>query len=53
MSTHNICFCEEKKNALLQIRADIHITDYLFVHKNVWCGYSLEKPWLGTSNEYI
>ena len=25
---------------------------FLFLHKNVCCGYSLEAPWWGTSNEY-
>ena len=26
---------------------------FLFRHKNVCCGYSLEAPWWGTSNEYL
>ena len=25
---------------------------FLFLHKNIWCGYSLEAPHQGTSNEY-
>ena len=25
---------------------------FLFLHKNICCGYSLEAPQLGTSNEY-
>ena len=25
---------------------------FLFLHENVWCGYSLEAHWWGASNEY-
>ena len=25
---------------------------FLFPHENICCGYSLEVPWRGTSNEY-
>ena len=25
---------------------------FLFLHKNIYCGYSLAAPWRGTSNEY-
>ena len=37
-------------SAELQIRGGIH--RILFLHENVCCGYSLEAPWLGNSNEY-
>ena len=38
MSTHNICFRGEiRKN---------------FLHGNICCGYSLEAPRRGASNEY-
>ena len=30
----------------------IHIIFFLFLHKNICCGYSLEAPHWGTSNEY-
>ena len=26
---------------------------FLFLHKNIFCGYSLNMPWRGFSNEYI
>ena len=25
---------------------------FLFLNENICCGYSLEVPWLGSSNEY-
>ena len=25
---------------------------FLFLHKNIYCGYSLEAPYRGASNEY-
>ena len=25
---------------------------FLFLPKNIWCGYSLQAPWQGASNEY-
>ena len=28
------------------------LTFFLFLHKNICCGYSLEEPWQGASNEY-
>ena len=37
---------------LLQIRDGIHIIFFLFLHKNICCGYSLEAPCWGASNEY-
>ena len=40
MSTRNICF-----------RGQIRKIS-LFVHENICCGYSLEAPRRGTSNEY-
>ena len=30
----------------------IHVIFFLFIHKNVCCGYSLEVPHRGTSNEF-
>ena len=30
----------------------IHIIFFLFLYKYIWCGYSLEVPPRGTSNEY-
>ena len=30
----------------------IHIIFFLFLHKNICCGYSLEVPRRGASNEY-
>ena len=36
----------------LQIRGGIHIIFFLFLHKNICCGYSLEAPRRGASNEY-
>ena len=30
----------------------IHIMIFLFLHKNTYCGYALEAPRRGTSNEY-
>ena len=34
------------------IRVGIHIISFLFLHENICCGYSLEAPRQGTSNEY-
>ena len=28
------------------------LTMFLWIHKNICCGYSLESPWRGDSNEY-
>ena len=36
----------------LQIRGGIYIIFFLFLQKNICCGYSLEVPHWGTSNEY-
>ena len=59
MSTHNICFHEEnKKNVwvtthiwssmyILFIVLDMKESSYLFflfLHENIFCGYSLELP---------
>ena len=38
--------------AELQIRGGIHIIFFLFRHENICCGYSLEAPRRGASNEY-
>ena len=35
-----------------QIREGIRLILFLFLHKNICCGYSLEAPQRGTSNEY-
>ena len=37
---------------LLQIRGGSHIILVLFLHENICCGYSLEVPWQGASDEY-
>ena len=39
-------------SAQLQIRGGIHIIFFLFLHENICCGYSLEVPPRGASNEY-
>ena len=39
-------------NALLQKKRGIHIIIFLFLNKNVCCGYSLEAPRQDSSNEY-
>ena len=36
----------------LQIRGGIHIIFFLFLDENICCGYSLEAPQRGASNEY-
>ena len=36
---------------IFQIRRGIHIIIFLFQHDNIGCGYSLEAPQQGTSNE--
>ena len=28
------------------------LISFLFLHENICCGYSLEAPWRGASNEY-
>ena len=33
-------------------RKVIFFSFFLFQHKNIYCGYSLEAPWQGASNEY-
>ena len=35
-----------------EIRGGIHIIFFLFLHENICCGYSLEAPYRGASNEY-
>ena len=42
------------ESALWAVQAGIyiHIKFFLFHHKNLCCGYSLEAPQQGTSNEY-
>ena len=37
---------------MLQIREGIHIISFLFLNKNMCCGYSLKVPQQGASNEY-
>ena len=34
------------------IRGGIHTLFFLFLHENTYCGYSLEVPQQGASNEY-
>ena len=36
----------------IQIRGGIHIIFFLFLHENIYFGYSLEAPRRGGSNEY-
>ena len=36
----------------LQIRGAVHVLFFLFPHKNICCGYSLEAPQQGASFEY-
>ena len=36
----------------LQIRGGMHIIFFLFLDEYICCGYSLEVPRQGTSNEY-
>ena len=31
----------------------INVIFFLFVHENICCGYSLEVPYQGASNEYL
>ena len=53
MSVNNVCFHGKiKKLTQLQIREGIHIIFFLFLDENICCGYSLEVPQRGTSNEY-
>ena len=30
----------------------VRLIFFLFLHENIFCGYLLEAPWRGTSNEY-
>ena len=39
-------------NLELQIREGIHIIFFLFLYKNICCGYSLEAPRPGASHMY-
>ena len=41
-----------KPESQLQIRGGIHIIFFLFLLKNIYCGYSSEAPRWGASNEY-
>ena len=40
------------KTAQLQIGGGIHIIFFSFLDENICCGYSLEAPRRGASNEY-
>ena len=61
MSTHNICFPGKIRKILsvyshssrqcLSFNRTVLIF-FLFLHENICCGYSLEAPWQGASNEY-
>ena len=42
----------KKYIAIAPDKRGIHIILFLFLHKNISCGYSLEVPQWGTSNEY-
>ena len=58
--TQHIFCCEEKdvfssevaSYLALQIRGGIRIIFFLFIDKNICCGYSLEAPRQGASNEH-
>ena len=58
MSTHNILFSlRNKKNNMWipplicsYVRGASHIIFILFLHENIFCGYSLEAPCQGTSD---
>ena len=39
-------------NKKILIRVGIRSVFFLFLHENICCGYSLEVPWRGASNEY-
>ena len=41
-----------RREAELQIRGGIHTIFFLFFHENISCGYSIEAPRQGASNEY-
>ena len=38
--------------AVIIIATDIHLIFFLFLDENICCGYSLEAPRRGASNEY-
>ena len=44
--------CIHVYDTQLQIREGIHIIFFLFLDENICCGYSLEVPRRGASNEY-
>ena len=46
------CKCIKKIHPQLQIRGGIHIIFFLFLNEDICCGYSLEAPHWGASNEY-
>ena len=47
-----VCKCHETIiTHRLRIRGGIREMFLLFLHKNICCGYSLEPPYQGTSNE--
>ena len=54
MSTHNM-FSWRNKNKIYRISFLIYTYEifFLFLHKSICCGYSLEVPQWGTSNEYL
>ena len=46
------CIPLDKDFICLLIRGYIHKIFFLFPRENIYCGYSLEAPQRGTSNEY-
>ena len=52
MSTLNIHFCGEIRKTSIFFGEPKHLRFFLFLHKNIRCGYSLEAPylliWLGS-----
>ena len=47
---------DNDENVIMDVTAPdrraIHIIFFLFLNENIYCGYSLEVPQRGTSNEY-
>ena len=55
---HASCTCKHlwSKSDLLSHSSRykvIHIIFFLFLNENICCGYLLEMPWQGTSNEFL
>ena len=44
--------CDPAAHSIATDKRVIHIIFFLFLHENICCGYSLEAPRQGASNEY-